>query len=135
MMQQLGWRPLEERRAIAKLTLLHKSVYHKVTIDTDHYQTRRGREGVSTRISSSIGLSFVRPITKKDCYKFSFLPKTFAELNLLPAEIIETISVDSFKTKLKSKFPNFYKNPIFKTSASHNCACNNYIHHWSLLAV
>ncbi len=98
MISKLGWKSLEERRAISRLTLLYKSINHIVAVDTDHLQTKSG--GISTRKSSSI--SFHHPVSKKDCLKYSFIPKTTVEWNLLPASIRESTSVEAFKTKLNN---------------------------------
>ena len=99
MISKLGWKSLEERRAVSRLTLLYKSVNHIVAMNTDQHQTKPVG-GVSTRKSASI--SFIHPTTKKDCLKFSFLPRTTAEWNLLPANTRESTSVNAFKSKLNN---------------------------------
>ncbi len=98
MISKLQWKPLEERRAISRLTLLYKSVHHKTAIDTDHYQLKPQGNQTLTRKSSSI--SFTHPSINKDCYKFSFVPRTLVEWNRLPVCIREAPSIDSFKTRL-----------------------------------
>ena len=98
MINDLGWKTLEERRAIARLTLLYKSIHHKVAINTDYYQVHSGGHTVTTRKSSTT--SFIHPTVRKDCYKYSFLPRTCVEWNLLPTSTREAVSVDAFKTRL-----------------------------------
>ena len=100
MIADLNWKSLEERRSIARLTLLYKSVHHTVAVDTDQYRTNLSRSMISTRKSSSI--SFTHPTARKNCYRYSFMPRTFVEWNLLPSQVREAPSVDSFKARLSS---------------------------------
>ena len=60
---------LEHRRANQRLTLRYKSVHKLIAVDTELYQTKPTREGVSTRKHSSI--SFEKLPANKDCYKYS----------------------------------------------------------------
>ena len=98
MISKLQWKSLEERRAISRLSLLYKSVYHKTAIDTDHYQFKPQGNQTLTRKSSSI--SFTHPSTKKDCYKFSFLQELLLNGIYYQYVFREAPSIDSFKTRL-----------------------------------
>ena len=98
MIRSFEWKSLKERRAASRLTLLYKSIHHKVAVDTDHYQAKSEGGGIKTRKSSSI--SFKHPSSNKDCYKYSFIPRTTAEWNHLPASIREAATVHAFKTNL-----------------------------------
>ena len=84
MLQNLNWRRLEERRLGARLTLLYKAYQGSARIDISKFlpdpSTRR-----YTRQNSSV--SFTRPRPSKDCYKYSFLPRTVAQWNALPPVI------------------------------------------------
>ena len=90
IISKLQWKSLEERRAISRLSLLYKSVHH--------YQFKP--QGNQTLTRKSLSISFTHPSTKKDCYKFSFLPRTLVEWNRLPVCIREAPSINSFKTRL-----------------------------------
>ena len=100
MITKLGWKPLENRRAISRLSLLFKSIHHTVAINTDKYLTSQDDNKICTRKSCEI--SFTHPTVKKDCYKHSFLPRTMTEWNLLPPNIRQSTSVDSLKSKLNN---------------------------------
>ena len=52
----------------------------------------------------SHAFKFVVPRAKKDIFKFSFFPRTINEWNSLPEDIVNTTSVDSFKSKLVNNF-------------------------------
>ena len=47
-------------------------------------------------------VSFIEPLANKDCYKFSFSPRTFAKWNKLPPETRQAASIGMFKSKLQS---------------------------------
>ena len=47
---------------------------------------------------------FLVPRAKKDIFKFPFFPRTINEWNSLPEDIVNTTSVDSFKSKLVNSF-------------------------------
>ena len=89
----LGWKPLENRRAVSRLALLYKSIHYTVAINTDEHLTSQADNKIHTRKSCEI--SFTHPTVKKDCYKHSFLPRTMTEWNLLPPDIRQSTSVDS----------------------------------------
>ena len=82
-----------------------------------------------TRKSSSI--AFTHPSTNKDCYKFSFVPRTLVERNRLPLYIREAPSIDSFKTRLhvdKIQMSTFIRGAhhSFLSTRPHHI-CNLYI--------
>ena len=56
------------------------------------------------RTRGSHAFTFVVPRAKKDIFKFSFFPQTINEWNSLPEDIVNTTSVDSFKSKLVNSF-------------------------------
>ena len=98
MIAELKWPSLEERRTRARLILVYKAVHHLVAINLDSSVLKPVVNGISTRNSSTI--SFHHPITRKDCYKFSFIPRTMVEWNCLPSVTREAPSVDSFRSQL-----------------------------------
>ena len=99
MISHLKWEPLEHRRANQRLTLMYKSVHKLIAVDTELYQTKPTREGVSTRKHSSI--SFEKLPANKDCYKYSLYPRTFAEWNCLPARVRDAPTIGTFKDNVK----------------------------------
>ena len=53
-------------------------------------------------------LSFIVPRAKKDIFKFSFFPRTMSECNSLTEDIVNTTSVDNFKSRLVNSFQFFH---------------------------
>ena len=99
MLADLNWPTLEERRISARLSLLYKSLHHLVAIDLNDYILKPDNNGITTRKSSSI--SFHHPAVKKDCYRFSFIPRTVAEWNCLPSAVRDSPSIETFRNQLR----------------------------------
>ena len=78
---------------------MYKSVHKLIAVDTELYQTKPTREGVSTRKHSSI--SFEKLPANKDCYKYSLYPRTIAEWNCLPARVRDAPTIGTFKDNVK----------------------------------
>ena len=97
MTTKLSWNSLEERHGVPRLSLLYKVVHQKVAFDTDQFHTK-SEGGISTRKLSSI--SFRHPTSRKDCFKYSFLSRTMVQWNLLPNNIGEATTIESFKSRL-----------------------------------
>ena len=91
MLKDLNWKTLEDRRKISRLILLHKSVHNIVAINIDEHYTNHEKRNITTRKTSSI--SFAHPTARKNCYRYSFIPRTVAEWNRLPSTIREAPSV------------------------------------------
>ena len=98
--RDINWKKLEDRRTISRLTLLHKSVHNIVAITIDEHHTNHEKINITTIKTSSIWLT--HPTARKNCYMHSFIPRTVAECNRLPATIREAPSVDTFKARLCS---------------------------------
>ena len=96
MLHKLEWKTLEERRAESRLVFLYKAVNNLIAFQNDKLPKPSSR---STRRSSPDS-SFIPLHTKKDCYKFSLIPRTIPEWNLLPVCAKEAKSVDNFKMTL-----------------------------------
>ena len=134
----MKWESLEYQRAPSRLTLLYKSIHHAVAINSDGYQSQPAMVAIQTRKSSAT--SFLHPATKKDCYKFSVLPKTMAEWNLrLPVNIRQSPIIDTFKTRLNDMHMSTF------IRGTHNYSCTSHhvpaihrypplpttcLHHW-----
>ena len=91
MLQQLGWRTLEQRRIDSRLSLCYKIVNNLVAIPFEEYFTRNHR---NTRSSHSLAL---RPIsTTTDYYKFSYFPRTITHWNALSPDIPSLPTLEKF---------------------------------------
>lgn len=96
MMQQLDWKPLANRRKITRLSIFQKACQGHLAIPIEnllHPVTRPTRKTHSK--------AFINISTKTDIYKYSFIPRTVTEWNLLPDSIIQTQDTKAFKEQLK----------------------------------
>ena len=96
MLAELQWPSLSQRRKCARLTLLYKSLNNIVSIPPTYLPVPTPLS--STR--SNHGQKFLHYHTSVDCYKFSFFPRTVPEWNDLPARIVQSNSLDTFKEYL-----------------------------------
>ena len=92
MMDELGWKPLHERRREQRLTLLFKIVNDLVAIPADHHirynnRTSRNRHSKQLKVESA----------NSDIYKNSFFPRTIIDWNNLPQSAIDCDTVENFK--------------------------------------
>ena len=92
MLERLGWRTLQQRRADARLCLLYKIIHELVAISIPHYFEANNR--VSKYCHS---MSFKQNHTRVDYYKYSFFPLTIVQWNSLPADVVLLQDFDSFK--------------------------------------
>ena len=105
MITKLGWEPLENRRAVSRLSLFYKSIHHTVAINTDEHLISQADNKIRTRKSCEI--SFTHPIVKKDCYILQALipTKNHDWVELTASRYTsngQTTSVNSLKSKLNN---------------------------------
>lgn len=99
LMQELQLQPLQVRRKISKLTLLHKALHQKVSIPLPVYiqqPSRKTRQYHHRR--------FMRLGSSNDKYKYSFFPRTLTDWNNLPGKFIDTEDSEKFKASITSYF-------------------------------
>ena len=96
MLSELNWPLLEQRRAEARLGLFYRIVHNSVDIDAATLMTRSTRP---TRKANEV--QHTRHMTSKDCYKFSFIPRTIIQWNGIAA----TGDFNQYKSNLKSHDP------------------------------
>ena len=92
MVETLGWRTLEQRRADARLCLFYKIINNLVAVSLPDYvqpNTRPSRRGHS--------MTFCQLYTPTDYYKYSFFPLVIVQWNALPEEVVSSPSLDIFK--------------------------------------
>ncbi len=93
MLKKLEWPSLEQRRAEARLSLFHRIVHDKVDVNGDALMKR------STRPSRRKNcVQYIRPQTSKDCFKYSFIPRTIVQWNNIAAVSDQTIFKSIVKT-------------------------------------
>ena len=92
IVNDLGWRTLEQRRADARLCLFFKMVYGLVAVPLPDYIEQ------SNRISRYChSMTFRQLHTSKDYYKHSFFPLAIVEWNALPETVACLPDIESFK--------------------------------------
>jgi hypothetical protein len=95
MLNHLGWRTLEQRRADQRLTMLYKITNNLVAINPAVYITPVTR---ATRHSHHLG--FIQFSTRKDHFRLSYFPRTVIQWNKLPLCVVQSPSVEVFKLQV-----------------------------------
>ena len=95
MLQHLEWRSLQDRRKDSRLNMFYKIVYNKVEIQKTDRLIPQKRQ---TRHSHT--KSFQIPSCKTEYRKESFFPRTITDGNKLLENIINSTSLDSFKSSI-----------------------------------
>ena len=95
MLNKLGWRTLEQRRADARLCLFYKIVYWLVAVPLPDYVQYNNR--ISRYCHS---MTFGQVSTSTDFYKYSFFPLAIIQWNALPESIVCLQRLDAFKAAI-----------------------------------
>ncbi len=97
LLSSLEWPSLEQRRAESRISMFYRIVHNLVDIDADKLLTRATR---ITRTSKCDPFNFIRYQVSKDCFKFSFVPRTIIQWNNLPSDVVNAGDLDWFRQKL-----------------------------------
>ena len=108
LLVELGWSPLLVRRKCHRLIVLFK-ITNKIAPPYLHDIVGPSQVSYNLRHSDRLRAPF---FGKKFCFN-SFVPKTIRDWNELPVDIIQSPSLNIFKSRIKNKFYN-EKNYIFK---------------------
>ena len=92
MLQKLGWRSLEQRRADIRLVFLFKSINGLVAVDLSDQLVKQTRP---SRHCNSMAYHVL--VETKTYIQKSFLPRTLNQWNRLPEAIVQSTSLDAFK--------------------------------------
>jgi hypothetical protein len=92
MLQQLQWDTLEERRARSRSIMLYRILNNLVEVPLHQYIQIN-----TTRTRGSCAHSIRQISTRVEAYKYSFLPRTIVNWNLLPPELRSQPTVESFR--------------------------------------
>jgi len=101
-LRDLGWFSFEARSTIARLNLVYKICHGIVDIDQNSYLRSHTNCGAKTR--SSHNYEFLNVNVTKDVYFYSFFPRTLRMWNKIPKDIVESDSLETFKTKISKYF-------------------------------
>ena len=96
MITSLGWPPLQQRRADAKLVLMYRTIHNLVDIPCSAYYHPAV---MSTRGPT---IRYLLPFCRTDTYRHSFIPSSIRLWNGLPEIIARSPTLDSFKAGLGS---------------------------------
>ncbi len=97
MLQDLGWKTLQDRQRDAQMIMLYKVVNGLFAIPAHEYVTPAysiTRNSIRNKLQT-IG-------TKSDPYKFSFFPRSIRDWNCLPSRLVITETVSQFKVSAHS---------------------------------
>ena len=95
MVSHLKWDTLEKRRNKSRVTMLYKIVNSLVAIPATKLVPTAGR-------TRGHELRFQRIKTQQDYHKFSFFPSAVRLWYDLPANLVTSVDIDTFKERLKS---------------------------------
>ena len=95
MLDQLGWRTLEQHGANKKLTMVYKIIQGHVAVIPGTYLQPVARP---TRHSHQFG--FIQYSTRKDHFRLSFFPHTIMQWNRLPLCVVQAPKVEAFKSHI-----------------------------------
>ena len=95
MVDSLGWRTLEQRRADTRLILFYKIVHSLVAVPLPNYFEQPHR---LTRTMHP--LSYRQVHTRSNYYQYSFFPMTIIIWNRLPTDVVTLPGLDAFKREV-----------------------------------
>jgi hypothetical protein len=92
---------LSDRRKSHRLTVLYKMVYGLAPSYLANLLPNRTQERTGYNLRNKDNLDI--PYCRLDCHKFSFLPSTLQDWNILDIKVKEAPSINSFKRALRKK--------------------------------
>ena len=101
MISSLGWKSLQERRCVARLTMLHKACHDQTAVHIPDYMHNPNR---TLRGHHQFCFRNIRANT--DTYLYSFFPRTVKCWNLLPATLVQKESSGTFQNHLWKAIDN-----------------------------
>ena len=100
MLNDLEWPPLEERRKKRRLTTFYKASNNLIPVDIPEYILPATCQGRRTH-----SRTFIEVQNSSDQYKYSFLPRTIRDWNVLPPDLVLAPSADEFVSRLQGHTP------------------------------
>ena len=94
MITNLGWEPLQNRRKVARLTMLQKIRQGQVAIPAQTFL-----QPATSRRSSRLNHNqcYTKPTGRTDYFLQSFFPLTINDWNSLPEHIVTINQINEFK--------------------------------------
>ena len=94
IVQELGWKTLEQRRRKHSLELMIKVVNGQSGVNMSDYCNE------TTKRITRHEKCYVPPQCRTDIYQQSYFPRTLREWNVLPPELVDSCNLDSFSAGL-----------------------------------
>ena len=104
LIETLGWDSLQLRRKQARLSLMYKLSNNLIDINLENLLSRNHE----LRTRRSHVSQYKVPMAKIDTFKLSSFRKTIAEWNTLPCDVVNSSSLNTFKSKLVPFHFNVY---------------------------
>ena len=95
MKNELNWETLQQRRKVSRISTFREALAGRLAIPV-----RKALRPVRRVLRNSP--TYIPIAANKNCYKYSFIPRTIPEWNLLPSSIIDIQNKDTFKSAVLS---------------------------------
>ena len=102
MVNELQWESLESRREQLSLTMLYNILKQNTYLPPEYIPQFHLQTSLQTRSCHPFRLTEV--FCNTDIYKYSFIPLTSGQWNLLPCYILESDTVNTFKLTLRNHY-------------------------------
>jgi hypothetical protein len=99
MIEDLNWKSMEDRRKIAKLTMMYKLVNGLVLVNTDDRLISPDRISRNNNTKA-----YQIPSCRTEIRKESYFPRTIRDCNALPDNCVTIGSLETFKAHLQDIF-------------------------------
>ena len=99
--KSLGWDELATRRKVTRLSIFQQALGGNLAIPARNILRPVQR---SSRSSSPNTNNFTNISANKNCYKYSFIPRTLSDWNQLPKSITSIIDKNQFKSATNKHF-------------------------------
>ena len=96
ILNELNWSSLQERRKNSRLAVMYKIHANDVAIPIPEYIQRQTIK--STRQYHPLKFRPMKVST--NVYKYSYFPRTISDWNSLPSSVIDSNTIEGFKTAL-----------------------------------
>ena len=96
MLRDLEWESLADRRQTSRLVILYKALNGHLSLPIGNLAQPIN---ITSRHTNSKGFKQMKAV--KDVYKYSFLPRTIIDWNLLPDSIVSLQTTNQFKNATK----------------------------------
>jgi hypothetical protein len=98
MLDTLGWKPLQHRRTIARMTMIYKITNCLIAIPIAEYLTPVRRQTRHTHLHS-----YLQYQCNTEFFRYAFFPRSVVQWNSLPVDVVSAPSLEAFKAALQKQ--------------------------------